>query len=83
MSDEGKPLGGGTWDITATIQNFRYFAGWADKISGKTIEVSNEFEHDMSVCVLMISIRSTSKSLHTLATNPLVSAYVPQYLSHQ
>ncbi|PSS37837.1 hypothetical protein PHLCEN_2v305 [Hermanssonia centrifuga] len=27
-------------DISATIQNFRYFAGWADKNHGKTIETS-------------------------------------------
>lgn len=41
--DIGKPLSGGSWDITATIQNFRYHAGWADKISGQTIEVSGCF----------------------------------------
>ena len=27
-------------DITYAIQNMRYFAGWADKNQGKTIEVS-------------------------------------------
>jgi len=27
-------------DLRGTIDTFRYFAGWADKIHGKTIEVS-------------------------------------------
>ena len=39
MLRTGKPLSGGTWDIGSTIQTFRYYAGWADKLSGKTIEV--------------------------------------------
>jgi aldehyde dehydrogenase (NAD+) len=42
--DNGKPLGregqyGTALDIYLTIQHFRYFAGWADKIQGKTIPV--------------------------------------------
>jgi aldehyde dehydrogenase (NAD+) len=42
--DNGKPLGregqyGTMGDIYLTIQHFRYFAGWADKIQGSTIPV--------------------------------------------
>ena len=35
----GKTHSSAKWDIDATIQNFRYYAGWADKNSGKTMEV--------------------------------------------
>ena len=28
-----------TMDVVTAIQNFRYFAGWADKNHGQTIEV--------------------------------------------
>ena len=35
----GKTHSSAKWDIDATIQNFRYYAGWADKNFGKTIEV--------------------------------------------
>ncbi|KAJ3551327.1 hypothetical protein NM688_g4767 [Phlebia brevispora] len=38
--DAGKPHSGAKWDIDATIHNFRYYAGWTDKNSGKTMEAS-------------------------------------------
>lgn len=34
--DNGKPLGQAQSDILEVINNIRYFAGWADKITGKT-----------------------------------------------
>jgi aldehyde dehydrogenase (NAD+) len=42
--DNGKPLGregqyGTTADVYLTIQQLRYYAGWADKLQGKTIPV--------------------------------------------
>lgn len=43
--DNGKPLGregqyGTTADVYLTVQQFRYYAGWADKLQGKTIPVN-------------------------------------------
>jgi aldehyde dehydrogenase (NAD+) len=42
--DNGKPLGrdgqyGTTADVFLSIAHYRYFAGWADKIQGKTIPI--------------------------------------------
>lgn len=42
--DNGKPLGrdgqyGSVVDVALTIKLYRYYAGWADKIQGKTIPV--------------------------------------------
>ena len=44
----GKPLGregqyGTTADVYLTIQQYRYYAGWADKIQGETIPVEGNF----------------------------------------
>lgn len=35
--DNGKPIGEALFDIDCVIACFRYYAGWADKIHGKTI----------------------------------------------
>nr|WCD24788.1 Tyr p 41 allergen [Tyrophagus putrescentiae] len=35
--DNGKPLAEAEFDIDCTVNTFRYYAGWADKIHGKTI----------------------------------------------
>jgi acyl-CoA reductase-like NAD-dependent aldehyde dehydrogenase len=44
LQDNGKPL---FWskaaDIPLAVSHLRYFAGWADKISGKTIQVDGPF----------------------------------------
>lgn len=34
--DNGKPIEGSEADIREVINNLRYFAGWADKVTGKT-----------------------------------------------
>ena len=43
VQDNGKPL---YWarnaDIPLSVSHLRYFAGWADKINGKTIPVNGE-----------------------------------------
>lgn len=40
--DNGKPLSlSKTVDVQASINCFRYYAGWADKIKGQTYDVSN------------------------------------------
>lgn len=36
-ADVGKPLPGAIWELGLVVKAFRYFAGWADKIHGKTI----------------------------------------------
>lgn len=35
--DNGKPFAEAVFDIECTIATFRYYAGWCDKIHGKTI----------------------------------------------
>ena len=46
--NNGKPLGhqgqyGTAFDIHLCIQHYRYYAGWADKIQGKTIPIDGNF----------------------------------------
>jgi aldehyde dehydrogenase (NAD+) len=42
--DNGKPLATAkSFDVAATIGCYRYFAGWADKVMGKTIPVEGPF----------------------------------------
>src|SRR5437016_7333938 len=42
--DNGKPLRDSTHiDLPATVKCFRYYAGWADKIHGKTIPIEGNF----------------------------------------
>lgn len=33
--DNGKPLDQAEYDITEVVSHLRYFAGWADKVTGK------------------------------------------------
>jgi aldehyde dehydrogenase (NAD+)/phenylacetaldehyde dehydrogenase len=39
--DNGKPLDKAAYDVQGAIAHFRYFAGWADKIEGSQIPVTN------------------------------------------
>ena len=42
--DNGKPLAiAKAVDVTKAIACYRYFAGWADKVQGKTIPVDGNF----------------------------------------
>jgi aldehyde dehydrogenase (NAD+) len=42
--DNGKPVGiARAVDVAATVGCFRYFAGWSDKVHGKTIPVDGDF----------------------------------------
>uniref|UniRef100_H2ZY37 Aldehyde dehydrogenase 1 family member A1 n=1 Tax=Latimeria chalumnae TaxID=7897 RepID=H2ZY37_LATCH len=42
--DSGKPfLSAYTIDLTATIKTLRYYAGWTDKIQGRTIPVDGDY----------------------------------------
>lgn len=42
--DNGKPINESTYmDLPGTIETFRYYAGWATKIEGETINVNNNF----------------------------------------
>src|SRR5690606_23277312 len=58
--DTGKPMSDATqWDIPGSIATIRYFAGWADKIHGKTIPVAGPFltytrREPIGVCGLII-----------------------------
>jgi acyl-CoA reductase-like NAD-dependent aldehyde dehydrogenase len=53
--DNGKPYGDSIGDITASCDFLRYYAGWADKIHGKTIPADGEVfsftrEEPIGVC---------------------------------
>ncbi|ORY77646.1 aldehyde dehydrogenase [Leucosporidium creatinivorum] len=39
--DSGKPIGWSRADVTDMVACLRYYAGWADKIIGQTLEVNN------------------------------------------
>jgi aldehyde dehydrogenase (NAD+) len=41
--DNGKPLALSHGDVQETIDDLRYYAGWADKIHGKTIPMNGKF----------------------------------------
>eukprot|EP00960_Hanusia_phi_P064953 765966-Hanusia_phi.AAC.7 len=41
--NNGKPVSASHIDVYLAIQHFRYFAGWADKIEGKTLPVEGNF----------------------------------------
>jgi aldehyde dehydrogenase (NAD+) len=42
--DNGKPVSvARAVDVAATVACYRYFAGWADKVQGKTIPIDGEF----------------------------------------
>ncbi|RWS20817.1 aldehyde dehydrogenase X-like protein, partial [Leptotrombidium deliense] len=41
--DNGKPLAYSQWDVEESIRVIRYYAGWADKIHGKTIPMDGNF----------------------------------------
>eukprot|EP00803_Ostreobium_quekettii_P007916 evm.model.scf_40.8 EVM.evm.TU.scf_40.8 scf_40:59981-64347(-) len=51
--DNGKPLAlSRGFDIPFVVSHFRYFAGWADKISGKTLQTnSNTFAYTLHEAV--------------------------------
>lgn len=58
--DNGKPINEAFgYDIPSTAATIRYFAGWADKIEGKTIPVDGDFltytrKEPVGVCGLII-----------------------------
>ena len=41
--DNGKPIMESQYDIPDAIETYRYYAGWADKIQGKTIPVDGPY----------------------------------------
>lgn len=41
--DNGKPYGDSLFDIQCSVDTFRYYAGWADKIHGNTIPSDGDF----------------------------------------
>ncbi|KAH7347886.1 aldehyde dehydrogenase [Plectosphaerella cucumerina] len=43
--DNGKSISMATGDVSAVIGCLRYYAGWADKITGKTIDVNSDSFH--------------------------------------
>ncbi|CAH1400867.1 unnamed protein product [Nezara viridula] len=41
--DNGKPYSDSVFDLSCAVDVFRYYAGWPDKIHGKTVPVDGEF----------------------------------------
>lgn len=41
--DNGKPLKDSLFDMNCAMDTLRYYAGWCDKIHGKTIPAGNFF----------------------------------------
>jgi len=37
VADVGKPIAEAEFDLDCVVATFRYYAGWADKVHGKTI----------------------------------------------
>ncbi|KAH6676124.1 aldehyde dehydrogenase [Plectosphaerella plurivora] len=57
--DNGKSISMATGDVGAVIGCLRYYAGWADKITGKTIDVNSDSFHytrsePLGVCAQVI-----------------------------
>ena len=76
--DNGKPLGFALIDVNMSVDIFRYFAGWADKIMGSTIPICGPYlcytrEEPVGVCVQIIPwnfpiLMATLKLAPALAT---------------
>ncbi len=41
--DVGKPIRESRHDVPATVETFRYYAGWATKLEGETVNVNSSF----------------------------------------
>lgn len=41
-ADNGKPISHARIDLSLVLETIRYYAGWADKLSGKTIPVNGD-----------------------------------------
>lgn len=41
--DNGKPYADSAWEVGFSIDCLRYYAGWADKIHGKTIPMDGDY----------------------------------------
>jgi aldehyde dehydrogenase (NAD+) len=41
--DNGKPIQAALFDVSFSVETFRYYAGWTDKITGQTIPVGGDF----------------------------------------
>lgn len=57
--DNGKTLKMSQGDVAHTIQTFRYYAGWADKITGKVVETDEDHfnyvrKEPLGVCGMII-----------------------------
>ena len=62
--DNGKPFNDSLWDMHSAINSIRYYAGWADKIHGKTIPADGPYfsftrAEPIGVCGQIIPVRST------------------------
>ena len=59
--DNGKPFADSLWDMNSAINSVRYYAGYADKIHGKTIPTDGQFfsftRHEpIGVCAQIIPV---------------------------
>ena len=71
----GKVYAKAQYELIGIIASLRYFAGWADKVQGKTIEVTTS--HGMALKhVLNIRDRPMRKNLLTRGMNHMALWYV-------
>lgn len=42
LADNGKPISHARIDLHLVLETIRYYAGWADKLCGKTIPVNGD-----------------------------------------
>lgn len=75
--DNGKSITMARGDVGAVIKCIRYYAGWADKIHGKTIDVDPEMFHytrSEPVRILCLSTKTKMSYLLLIPVYRLVSA---------
>ena len=72
--NNGKPVESAAEDIAHSVTVLRYYAGWADKITGRTVPVDGNFftftKHEpVGVCaaIIPVRIRFCHISLHCLS----------------
>ncbi|QKD57401.2 Aldehyde/histidinol dehydrogenase [Fusarium oxysporum Fo47] len=65
--DSGKAISLARGDVAAVVSTLRYYAGWADKLEGKTIDIDPDMLHytrpePLGVCIVMKTAEQTPLS---------------------
>lgn len=73
-TDNGKPIGHARIDLYLVIECLRYYAGWADKLQGKTIPVNGDVRRSSECRTLCADPLVVYRALSTPFSSPLVCA---------